>query len=672
MAEEPQTAAATNALSSLSLEHAPLPMATVEGATHVVRFVNPAFCRLMGKSAEQLVGVPLSELLPSKDQCIPLIERVFRSGKPINHTEKDPSKPNPVFWSYTMWPLMTDERLVGVMIQVTESTQAHETMVEMNEALLLGSLRQHVLTEAAEEINEQLLREIAARERTAKELAEKARLLDLTHDAIFVRDLAGCITYWNQGAEEIYGWSSEEALGQASDSLFDTEYPSCGLEEITEELHRTDRWTGELIHTRRDGRRITVLVRKTLDRDSEGKPASVLQNITDITARKEAEEALREAGERFRFMAESMPQKIFTARPDGEVDYLSMQWRDFTGLPVDQMQGWGWATFIHPDDLDENVRRWKVSLATGEDFELEHRFRGKDGNYRWHLSRAFAMRDADGDIALWIGSSTDIDDMMRAQEELMEAEEQLADRAVQLERLVAMRTEDLTSAHAKLIEEAEERKRLEAEIAGAIEGERERLGRELHDGVVQELTGITMMLQALATTLAKAAPVQAKEADRLCRMLETAHGNTRDLAKGFFPVELKQHGLFVALEGIAQRTEKQFGVSCNVETDALGAVAGKDVISVQLFRIAQEAVQNAVKHAQAENILIHLSKRKDSWKLTVKDDGTGLPNQKSVSKGMGWRIMEYRTQIMNGTLSVRNAEGGGVVVSCTAPFGAKR
>lgn len=654
------------ALPSLALEAAPLPMATVEGATHIVRYVNPAFCQLMGKSKRQLVGISISELLPVKDRCVSLIERVFRIGKPVNHTEKDTSNGHAVFWSYTMWPMRTDQMLLGVMIQVTESTKAHKTMVDMNEALLLGSLRQHELTEAAEDINAQLQAEIAERKRTAKDLAEKARLLDLTHDAIIVRDLEGRITYWNHGAEEIYGWTSEEASGEISESLFQTEFPGT-VEKVTKELHRTGRWTGELIHTRRDGTRITVLVRKTLDRDSEGKPASVLLNITDITERKQIEEALLEAGERFRFMAESMPQKIFTASPNGGVEYMNRQWKDYTGLPSDKMQGWGWVSFIHPDDLEENVRRWKRSVATGADFELEHRFRGKKGEYRWHLSRAFAMRDAEENITLWIGSSTDIDDMIRAQEELIDAEARLAHHAAQLEDLVAERTGELTAAHAQLVAEGEERKRLEAAIADAIEDERERLGRELHDGVLQELTGISLMMHALSRTLKKPAPVQAKEAERLCKILEGAHGNVRDLAKDFYPVELKQHGLLVALTGVAQRAQAQFGVSCTVQANKNAIPTLSEATSVQIFRITQEAVQNAIKHARAQKILIRLGKMKGEWLLTVRDDGIGFPKHVPETGGMGLRIMRYRAQMIQGTLRVGKAEGGGTLVSCIVP-----
>lgn len=641
-------------------------MATVEGATHIVRYANPAFCDLTGKQLDQLVGTPISDLLPERDQCVTLIDRVFRTGKALNHTEKDPSKPDPVFWSFTMWPLLTDELLVGVMIQVTESTKAHETMVEMNEALLLGSLRQHELAEAAGELNRQLQTEIAERRKTARQLAEKARLLDLTHDAVIVRDPAGRITYWNHGAEEIYGWSADEAIGEISDALFQTEFPDT-VEEMVKELHQTGRWVGELIHTRRDGRRITVLVRKTLDHDSEGNPASVLQNITDITERKQIEEALRESGERFRFMAESMPQKISTANPNGEVDYLNRQWKEFTGLPYDNMRGWGWVSFIHPYDLEESVRRWKEAVATGADFELEQRLRRKDGVYRWHLSRSFAMRDVHGKITLWIGSSTDVDDMMRAQEELMDAEAQLADRSIQLEALVEERTGQLKAAHAELLLEVESRKQLESAIADAIEEERERLGRELHDGLLQELTGIAIMMHVLAKILVKPAPVQAKEAERLCALLEQSHGNVRDLSKDFFPIELKQHGLTAALSGVAQRTQAQYGVSCVVRADAFDPLTLSEAKAVQLFRIAQEAVQNAIKHAHAHKILIRLGKMKGIWQLTVSDDGIGLSEGIPRSGGMGLSIMQYRAQVIRGTLLVGKAEGGGTTVSCTVP-----
>ena len=151
-------------------EHAPLAMAVVEGPSHIVRSVNPAFCRLVDKPREQLVGRSFCEILPEKDRCVTLLDRVFRTGKPESHTEQEHSKPHPVFWSYTMWPIMADERPVGVMIQVTETAQFHERTLAMNEALLLGSVRQHELTEAADNLNVQLGAEITERKRAEHEL----------------------------------------------------------------------------------------------------------------------------------------------------------------------------------------------------------------------------------------------------------------------------------------------------------------------------------------------------------------------------------------------------------------------------------------------------------------------------------------------------------------------
>ena len=157
-------------------------------------------------------------------------------------------------------------------------------------------------------------------------------------------------------------------------------------------------------------------------------PASSRATTTLRNALRDREEALRDAErarERFRFMAESMPQKIFTARPSGDMDYFNRQWTEFTGLPFEQIKNWGWTQFVHPDDLEANVRAWRQSIETGEPFHFQHRFRRADGEYRWHLSRAHAMRDADGDISMWIGSNTDIHEQKEKEEELRRANDDL-------------------------------------------------------------------------------------------------------------------------------------------------------------------------------------------------------------------------------------------------------
>lgn len=163
-------------------EQAPLPMAAFEGAGHIVRDVNPAFCRLMDKPAEQLVGKPLYQLLPEKDKCVTLLDRVFRTGKPESYREHEGATPQSGFWSYTAWPMLADECLVGVVTQVTETAQFHDKSLALNEALVLGSVHQHELTEVADHLNARLVAEIAERKRTQNELvAAKDEISQYAH-----------------------------------------------------------------------------------------------------------------------------------------------------------------------------------------------------------------------------------------------------------------------------------------------------------------------------------------------------------------------------------------------------------------------------------------------------------------------------------------------------------
>ena len=125
--------------------------------------------------------------------------------------------------------------------------------------------------------------------------------------------------------------------------------------------------------------------------------------------------------QRLRFVLDSMPQKVFTADTSGSVTYLNPQWTEFTGLTFEQIRDWGWTQFIHPDDVDENIRVWKRSIETGEPLLFDHRFRRADGEYFWHSSRVLPIRDVDGRITMWIGSNSLIDEVMKTKEALEEA-----------------------------------------------------------------------------------------------------------------------------------------------------------------------------------------------------------------------------------------------------------
>ncbi|MDT4954021.1 MAG: hypothetical protein QOJ02_2159 [Acidobacteriota bacterium] len=141
-------------------------------------------------------------------------------------------------------------------------------------------------------------------------------------------------------------------------------------------------------------------------------------------------ETLRETEARYRYLADSLPLIVWTAKPDGYLDYYNRRWFEYTGLTMEQTQGWGWQPVLHPDDVEGCLRRWSKAVETGQAYEIEYRFRrASDGAYRWHLGRAVPMRDESGEIVKWFGTATDIDDHKRAEKSLLfiaEASEMLA------------------------------------------------------------------------------------------------------------------------------------------------------------------------------------------------------------------------------------------------------
>lgn len=141
--------------------------------------------------------------------------------------------------------------------------------------------------------------------------------------------------------------------------------------------------------------------------------------------------------ERLRFLADAMPQKVWTADTAGKVNYFNQRWLDYTGMSAAELSDWGWQQILHPDDWPENLRLWQHSIATGTDFELEHRFRRADGAYRWHLSRAVAQRDEHGQVRLWVGTNTDIHEHKEAEAERERLVEQLRVERVRLTRVFA-------------------------------------------------------------------------------------------------------------------------------------------------------------------------------------------------------------------------------------------
>ncbi|HXG55770.1 MAG TPA: PAS domain-containing protein [Vicinamibacterales bacterium] len=187
------------------------------------------------------------------------------------------------------------------------------------------------------------------------------------------------------------------------------------------------------------GRRIWVRSIGEAVRDEEGRIVRLQGAFLDVSAQRQAEEALRQSEAEFRTLTESMPQMVWMSRPDGWNTYSNQRWVDYTGLSVDESYGHGWSTPFHPDDRQRALDAWRQAIPLG-DYNVECRLRRGDGSYRWMLVRALPLRDSAGQTVKWIGTCTDIDDLKRAQ-----------DAALHSERVQRALAAELANEHARLV-----------------------------------------------------------------------------------------------------------------------------------------------------------------------------------------------------------------------------
>jgi PAS domain S-box-containing protein len=230
--------------------------------------------RLFGYSEDEALGQPITLIMPRDrlDEETRIIESL-RRGERIEHFETIRRR--------------KDGSLVAISLTVSPLRDSSGKVVGASK----------------------VARDIGGRLRTERALAEQARLLNLTNDAVIIRDTSDRITYWNRGASEMYGYSSEEAIGSVSHDLFQTVFPE-PLDVIEATLKRCGRWSGELVHKRKDGRELIATSRWALDRDSAGSPLFILETNNDITRQRLSERALRESEEQLRILNDSLEAKV--------------------------------------------------------------------------------------------------------------------------------------------------------------------------------------------------------------------------------------------------------------------------------------------------------------------------------------------------------------------------
>ncbi len=245
-----------------------------------------------------------------------------------------------------------------------------------------------------------------------------------SNDAIISKNIHGIVTSWNPAAEKLFGYTEQEMIGESVFKIIPEELRNDEIEMLEKCAAGQTIIPGSTLRLHRDGHRIEVLLNVMPLIDTTGASLGVCTIIRDLTSELQAAANLDESERRFRMLAENMSQFAWMAKADGWIYWYNKRWYDYTGTTLSDMEGWGWTKVHHPDHVDRVIAHLNQCWETGTPWEDTFPIRGKDGNYRWFLSRALPIRDGDGAITNWFGSNTDITEIIENEESLKKARKQ--------------------------------------------------------------------------------------------------------------------------------------------------------------------------------------------------------------------------------------------------------
>lgn len=457
----------------------------------------------------------------------------------------------------------------------------------------------------------------------------------------------GVIVNINEEFERLFGYTREEATGKTSLQLGLNPNETERANIIAQvQSSGSARNVETRLYTKSGEQRIFLL---NIDLVHLGQDQYALQTAHDVTVSKEAEESLRESEKRFQSLADSMPQLVWTALPDGTVDYYNRRHQEYRDIKTVDGEAWEWSPVLHPDDVQSTTDAWQHAVATGTVYQIEHRVRMANGSYRWHLSRGIPMRDENGHVVRWFGTATDIHESKLAEEKLKDYAARLERSNRELEQFAFMASHDLQEPLRKIQVFGD----LLLDRAHSLEGpEREYLDR------MRNAAG--------------------RMREMINGLLQLSRVNTQSMP--FTDIDLSQV-THEALSDLAVQSRETGG---HVDVDALPVVKGD---ALQLRQLMQNLIGNALKYHKPgipPRVKISASQTADTAQIFVEDNGIGFeqehaerifqPFQRLVGRsqyegsGMGLAICRKIVERHGGEISAQSEPGQGTTFIIRLPL----
>jgi PAS domain S-box-containing protein len=610
-----------------------------------IEYVNPAFMRITGYTLDEVFGKKPSILKSghSRAEDYKQLWETVSSGRSWRGEFLNKKKNGELFWeSACISPVVDEEgkitHFVAVKEDITQRKQAEQTLRELSR-----TLEQRVAERAAQlEKQSEALRASEERFRL---------LLESAPDAMVIHDQKGNIALINAQAERLFGCTRSELVGQPVEVLIPERFRTAHVQHrAAYSSHPQARLMGagrQLVGRRKDGSEFPAEVSLSPIESNDG--VLIASAIRDITARLEIERALVQARDEMELRVVERTAELATTNERliaeiAEHEKAEMALQSQTTLldmASDAILVWNLnGGIVYWNQGAERLYGFSRVKAVGQ---LGHELLSTQHPQGLDAILTHLVREGE-----WTGELSHV--TKNGCRLFVESRMKLLDQP-NGRRLVVEINRDLT-----------ERLKLQGEIVAASERERDRLGRDLHDSLCQILTGIRLKCESLADYLAVHSSKQAPRARALVNLIEEALEESRKLAQGLQPVSEDREGLKAALQQLAETTRRHFGVVCSCEISAPDLVPDHAVAS-ELFRIAQEAVNNAVRHAHASSIALKLIKETEGVVLTVTNDGKPFP--KRPRNGMGLKTMQFRAGHIGATLTIRAGSEGGTIVRCS-------